>query len=153
MLGTNPSGGATTQSLLVPVVVECDPAQMAAYEERKEALAQLGLTAEPFGARSLSVSKAPAGLSAGQVEAMVADLLGGDPPEVRGAPGDDATRAWAARAACSAAVKARTALEPSEVAELIKRLDACENPGHCPHGRPLIVRMTRGQVEGLFHRR
>jgi DNA mismatch repair protein MutL len=66
---------------------------------------------------------------------------------------DTAFRGLAARAACAAAVKARSRLDVSEVRELLQRLSNLENPTHCPHGRPLLVRLSRARVEGLFHRR
>ena len=58
----------------------------------------------------------------------------------------------ARRAACAAAVKARAALEPSEVAALLEQLEGLRHPTHCPHGRPLLLRLTRREVEGMFHR-
>jgi len=142
-------GGARgAQRLLVPVTVECSPAERAAFEERKDALSALGFRVEPFGDTALAVTETPADLPAAAAEAVVRDILGADPAEV--AEGHDAL---ARRAACAAAVKARRALDASEAEALLRALSAARHPSHCPHGRPLAVRLGRKELEGMFHRR
>ena len=114
--------------------------------------AGLGLEIDRFGASSVAVSAAPAGLTAGQVEAMVRDLLAAD--ELTAAGTEDRRMEVAAkRAACAAAVKARAGLDPSEVVQLLDDLEELRNPSHCPHGRPLIRRLARWEIEALFHRK
>ncbi len=151
LLSGKKDGRLGGQRLLVPVTLECSPAEMAAHEERKDVLEALGLCVEPFGSRALAVTEGPAGLSPGALEALVRDVLSGDPPE--GAqPGRDALDAWARRAACAAAVKAGRVLHPEEVAALLERLGRLKHPGHCPHGRPLVVRLGRRELEEMFRR-
>ncbi len=146
------AANSPAQQLLVPVVVECSADEMAVYEERKEALATIGFTSQPFGSRSLSVIEAPKGLTSAQITAIVKDALSDDENAARDLHAD-MTEKWAARAACSAAVKARRRLTPSEVVALLTQLGGLQNPTHCPHGRPLILRLGREAVERLFHRR
>ncbi|WP_025322863.1 DNA mismatch repair endonuclease MutL [Deferrisoma camini] len=141
-------GGRPVQRLLVPVTVECSSAERAAFEERKGALSALGFRVEPFGDTALAVTETPADLPAAAAEAVVRDILGADPAEV--AEGHDAL---ARRAACAAAVKARRALDASEAEALLRALSAARHPSHCPHGRPLVVRLGRKELEGMFHRR
>ena len=151
LLSRKKEGGLGEQRLLVPVTLECSPAEMAAYAERKDVLEALGLCVEPFGPRALAVTEGPAGMPPGALEALVRDVLSGAPPE--GAhPGQDAVDAWARRAACAAAVKAGKVLHPEEVAALLERLGRLKHPGHCPHGRPLVIRLGRKDLEGMFHR-
>ncbi len=113
-------------------------------------LDRLGFRVEPFGPAALAVTAAPRGVTAAAAEAAVRDLLSGEGEG--GGEGRDALEAAARRAACAAAVKARSALVGSEVAELLRRLEGLRNPSHCPHGRPLLVRLSRREIEALFHR-
>lgn len=140
------------QKLLVPVVVECGAAQAALLPERSALLARLGFSTEPFGGRAISVTSAPRGLSGEAVEAVVEDFLGSELVDEAGSL-KSIEEKLAARAACAAAVKAGKALHETEALALIGRLGALDNPTHCPHGRPLLVRLSRERVESLFHRR
>ena len=56
-------------------------------------------------------------------------------------------------AACHSAVKAGDEMSDTEVAHLLKELFNTEPPYVCPHGRPIIVRMNRAELEGRFQRR
>jgi len=140
-------------SLLVPIVLECTPGELSALEEREELLKHLGVRAERFGGNSISIVEAPSSLKAAEVELMVRNLLGGESPQTTGDPIKDIAEPLCARAACAAAVKARRVLDETEVRALMTRLGSLKNPTHCPHGRPLLVKLSRERVEGLFHRR
>ncbi len=146
-------GRPASQGLLIPVTFECTAAERAAYEERREVIETLGFRVEAFGASALAVTEAPAGLDPGAVESAVRDLLGADAAADVALEGEARKEALARRAACAAAVKARQALDPSEAEELLRRLGGLRNPSHCPHGRPLVVRLDRRGLEALFHRR
>jgi DNA mismatch repair protein MutL len=60
-------------------------------------------------------------------------------------------RIWATLA-CHSVARAGERLEPAEMAALVARLMRCENPMHCPHGRPTIVRIEAEQVARMFKR-
>jgi DNA mismatch repair protein MutL len=141
------------QPLLFPVALDCSAAEHAVFEERRAAIESLGFRLEAFGGRSVAVTEAPAGVAPGRIEAVMRELLGAE-DLLGGEPGDAGRReALAARAACAGAVKAGSSLLPSEAAELLRRLECLRNPTHCPHGRPLLVRLTRGELEKMFLRR
>jgi len=140
-------------SLLVPIVMECSPAELSALDELRVFLENLGIKVERFGGNSISIVEAPSSLKTAGVELIVRNLLGGEPPQTTGDPVKDIAEPLCARAACAAAVKARRVLDESEVRELMARLSTLKNPTHCPHGRPLLVKLSRERVEGLFHRR
>lgn len=55
--------------------------------------------------------------------------------------------------ACRSAVKKGDQLSDHLIAELLNRLSYCENPARCPHGRPTLVKLTREDLERMFHRR
>jgi DNA mismatch repair protein MutL len=155
LLEAGERGPSRSQPLLLPLTLECSPPERAAWEERREELAALGFRTEAFGPSAVAVTEAPAGFSPEAARAAVRDLLG---PDAAGREAPEAgvpvsrAEALARRAACAAAVKARAALEPSEVAALLERLEPLRHPTHCPHGRPLLLRLTRRDLEGMFHR-
>src|SRR5262249_11295106 len=64
-----------SQRLLMPLVVELTPAQQAVFSELSDELHKNGFDAEPFGARSIAVKVAPAGIQASEVEQMLHELL------------------------------------------------------------------------------
>ena len=57
-----------------------------------------------------------------------------------------------ATCACKAAVKGNTELSEAEVKELLKMLLEAENPFNCPHGRPVIIDVTKHEIEKKFKR-
>ena len=57
-----------------------------------------------------------------------------------------------ARMACRSAVKAQEELTIEEMKELIKDLSRLDEPFHCPHGRPTILKLSLYEMEKLFKR-
>jgi DNA mismatch repair protein MutL len=54
--------------------------------------------------------------------------------------------------ACHGAIRANQALADAEIKTLLDQLDQCENPSHCPHGRPTWIKWSKGEVERMFGR-
>ena len=71
-------------------------------------------------------------------------------PDVAGRGGADPV---AASAACPGSVRAGAALAASEMAALLRDLEACRNPHTCPHGRPTFVDFPAAELERQFGRR
>ncbi len=140
------------EQLLVPIVIDVGAAEMAALGERAQILESVGIIAEPFGQRSISINRVPAGVTALEAEAMARDALGGEIFDAHGGV-EERRKELCERLACKGAVKARMALHHSEVRQLLRDLSLAKNPSHCPHGRPLVLRLGRPQLESLFHRR
>ena len=74
------------------------------------------------------------------------ECLGDD---VRGLDPDQ--RVWASLA-CHSVARAGDRLEYPEMTALVERLQRCENPMHCPHGRPTMVRLEGDRIARLFKR-
>ena len=54
--------------------------------------------------------------------------------------------------ACHGAIRARQALSDPQIRELLQELDGCDNPSHCPHGRPTWLRWSIRELEKSFKR-
>ena len=139
--------GAPSEPLLLPYVVELEPADVARFETVRETLAEAGFEAEPFGERAYRVLATPAGYAARafRLQPFLADV--GD--EIPGLSARE--RVWATLA-CHSVTRAGERLEHAEMSALVARLMRCKNPMHCPHGRPTMVRIEPDAVARMFKR-
>ena len=119
---------------------------------RAQELATLGYDLEPFGEGTLKVSGVPALLgtedAAKALQALADDLEGLD----RGAHLQDALQHIAATTACHAAVKANYPLTYEKMTHILDELRATAYSTVCPHGRPVMLRLTRREIEKNFDR-
>jgi DNA mismatch repair protein MutL len=119
---------------------------------RSAELAQFGFEIESFGNSSLKVTAVPALLDANDCEQallqLAHDLEGLD----RGAKVQEALQRIAATTACHAAVKANYPLSYEKMTHILDELRATAYSTVCPHGRPVMLRLTRREIEKNFER-
>lgn len=146
------TGDLAAQRLLIPIVIELAPSAVQVLAERADAIRRLGYDVEPFGERAVKVSSVPALLSSQDstkaLLALAEDLDGLD----RGAQIQEALRRIAATTACHAAVKANDPLTYEKMAHILEELRATAYSTVCPHGRPVMLRLTRREIERNFER-
>jgi DNA mismatch repair protein MutL len=146
------SGTLESQRLLTPIVLELTATQRHALRQHGPVLERFGLEVEDFGGDSVRLSAVPALLEPGECEAAVRalaeDLEGGEP----GARAEDALRRIAATMACHAAVKANYPLTHEKMRYILAELRRTAYSSVCPHGRPVVLRITRREVEKNFQR-
>ncbi|MBC5810849.1 MAG: DNA mismatch repair endonuclease MutL [Candidatus Eremiobacteraeota bacterium] len=138
---------APCEPLLVPFTVELPASDVPLFESVRQTLAEAGFEAEPFGEGAYRVLATPSGYGARAfaVRPFVEDLR----DEIPGLGA--AERIWATLA-CHSVARAGDKLEAAEMSALIAQLLRCENPMHCPHGRPTIVRIEPADVARMFKR-
>ena len=144
------------QRLLMPVLIDLQPYQMAIFAEIADELDRNGFEAEPFGPRTLAVKAAPVGLEGRELERMLAEVIeqaGGDQDD-SGRRQDLATLRGriAASIACHAAIKVNTPLEPQKMTWLLEELSKTCHPTSCPHGRPIALRYSWKEIQRAFQR-
>ncbi|MEO7156492.1 MAG: hypothetical protein ABI039_02955, partial [Vicinamibacterales bacterium] len=141
-----------SQRLLIPVVLELPPAERAALVSKSEALARFGFEVEEFGGDSIKVTAMPALLDPNECDAalraLAEDLEGLD----RGLRLEDSLKQIAATTACHAAVKAHYPLTLEKMHHILEELRATAYSTVCPHGRPVMLRITRREIEKNFDR-
>jgi DNA mismatch repair protein MutL len=141
-----------SQRLLIPLIMELPPAERTALMSKTAALAKFGFEIEEFGGDSLKVTSMPALLPADEGEtalrALADDLEGLD----RGLRLEDALKQIAATTACHAAVKAHYPLTLEKMHHILDELRATSYSTVCPHGRPVMLRITRREIEKNFDR-
>jgi DNA mismatch repair protein MutL len=141
------------QPLLVPEAVALEGAACDALEAAAEELAALGLELERFGPDTMLVRSLPAALGAVTAAPLLRDLAdelaAGDGAQALGARLDRI----AATIACHGSVRAGRALSLAEMNALLRQMEAVPASGTCNHGRPTFLRLTKADLEKLFHRR
>ena len=140
------------QRLLMPLVLGLTPGQQAVFEQISEELQRNGFEVEPFGARTIAVKTAPAGVDASEIERLLTELLDQFQREEQATNLDRARGRIAASIACHAAIKVNTPLEPNKMEWLLKELARTECPMTCPHGRPVVLRYSLRDIQRAFKR-
>jgi DNA mismatch repair protein MutL len=116
-------------------------------------LASMGFGIEPFGGRTVVVRAVPSVMQSGDVKQAIMDMM----DEIASSPDKQdklkLQEAALIMTACHSAVQAGDNLTDAEVANLLKELFNTGPPFLCPHGRPIIIRMNRAELEEKFQRR
>jgi DNA mismatch repair protein MutL len=150
-LAANARAHATAERMLVPYTFEVRPEQAERLDATLEVLAEGGFQVERFGENAYRVTATPARLvHVGRTRTFdVAEFIECLGDDVRGLDPDQ--RVWASLA-CHSVARAGDRLEYPEMTALVERLQRCENPMHCPHGRPTMVRLEGDRIARLFKR-
>jgi DNA mismatch repair protein MutL len=141
-----------SQRLLMPIVLELSPAQQAVFADISDELARNGFEAEPFGARSVAVKVAPAGVEAAAVEHMLHEILDQISSEEQSLNMEKIRARIAASIACHAAIKVNMPLEQNKMEWLLAELAKTDHPMSCPHGRPVVLRYSVKDIQKAFKR-
>jgi len=146
------SGPLESQRLLTPLLIELSPAERQALIPHAATLEKFGMEIEEFGGDSVRMSALPAVLDPSECEAAIralaSDLEGLD----RGSRVEEALRRIAATMACHAAVKANYPLTMEKMRYILEELRRTAYSSVCPHGRPVVLRITRREIEKNFQR-
>jgi DNA mismatch repair protein MutL len=147
------AGGVARQALLLPEVVELDPAEAERVAARAEELAELGLIIEAFGPGAILVRETPALLGETDAAGLVRDIA--DDLAENGAALALAERLQAvcSTMACHGSVRAGRRLSAAEMNALLREMEATPHSGQCNHGRPTYVELKLADIEKLFGRR
>jgi len=141
-----------SQRLLSPLVIEVGAADHETLVARSGELERMGFEVEDFGGTALRVTAVPAILdmahSEAALRAVAADLDGVSPSTGM----NETLRRMAATMACHAAVKANDPLTREKMQYLLDELRATAHSSVCPHGRPVVLRLTRREIERNFDR-
>jgi DNA mismatch repair protein MutL len=141
---------AGSQRLLFPHTVELGPDEMEAWREQEDFLGSLGFLIEEFGPQTLSIVGIPDTLRRWDGGQVIRDILD-DVVAETGGPTQKRDRALASYS-CRSAIKAGEPLREEEMRHLVDQLFATADPYTCPHGRPIVIRISMDELEKRFHR-
>jgi DNA mismatch repair protein MutL len=146
-------GGIARQPLLVPEVVDLDPAEVERLSSRVAELSELGLVIEPFGPDAMLVRETPAMLGQLDVKGLLRDLAD-DIAETGSALSlKERLEELAGTLACHTSVRAGRRLTGEEMNALLREMERTPHSGQCNHGRPTYVELKLSDIEKLFGRR
>jgi DNA mismatch repair protein MutL len=145
--------GVARQILLIPEVVDLDPADAERLGERAAELAEVGLVLEPFGPGAVAVRETPSMLGAIDSGALVRDLADEIAEWERTATVKERLDRVASTMACHGSVRAGRILKVAEMDALLREMEATPNSNVCNHGRPTYIELKLGDIERLFGRR
>lgn len=140
-----------SQMLLLPVTVELSATEYVTFSENRERFSEMGFEIEDFGGNTLLIRATPEALPEDELKSLVIELIdrfSDKHPEIITEKMERALYTIA----CKAAVKANHAYSLKELENLLFAVLALENINTCPHGRPIIITMTKKELEKEFKR-
>ena len=146
-------GGIVRQPLLVPEVVELDPAEVSRVTARAPELAELGLVIEAFGPDAVMVREIPAMLGKLDVKGLMRDLADEIAETGNALSLKERLEEVSGTLACHMSVRAGRRLNAEEMNALLREMEATPHSGQCNHGRPTYVELKLADIERLFGRR
>ncbi len=152
LLDRRDAHGVRAQGLVVPAVLELQPAELALWRELAPALAALGFATEPFGPSAVRLTAVPAISTSRAPDELLRACLHDLGTDARHA-GRDLEERLAIATACHTAVRAGDRLDLEAMAALLRALSLARDPFSCFHGRPTMVRVPRRDLERWFYRR
>jgi DNA mismatch repair protein MutL len=138
------------QSLLTPAVFTPPAEEGAVLLQNLPLLAQFGFAAEDFGGGALVVREVPYDVDAGDIENTLLEIAAKLLATGRADPAA-ARDAVMHTVACKAAIKGGQKNGPEELVKVAAAVMRGEVK-YCPHGRPVAIELTRGQLEKQFRR-
>lgn len=141
-----------SQNLLLPETLDLSPAQSQAFQLIEGDLEALGFGLMRLSGRTVAIKSVPTDLPAAEARNLFAEILDTIDAEKRGSAKSTLRDDIAASLACRAAVKINMKLTPEKMNWLIDRLLLTTSPTTCPHGRPILLRLSIKDIERGFHR-
>ena len=146
------AGNIPSQTLLFPEILELDFNSATVLTEQTGELAALGFEIEPFGGKSFALKAVPQLLGNKSAARLVVDVALELERVGRTGQLRDSIDEVLIMMACHSVIRANQALSTLEIKALFKELDLIDFKANCPHGRPVMQRLTLAEVERLFRR-
>lgn len=141
-----------SQALLLPETLDLTPAQSAAFDAVESELEMLGFETMRLSGRTVAIKTVPSGVQPADARNLFSEILDVVDDEKRGGARATLRDEVAASLACKAAIKINMKLTPEKMQWLIDGLLRTTSPTTCPHGRPVILRLSMKDIERGFHR-
>lgn len=142
---------AATQPTMIPILLQVPPRMAAQLEQVNEKTAPFGIRFEPFGARQVILRELPLWLKDIDASAFLQDLL--DSFDLKKDADMAALRKhMIATMACHSSIRFNRKLSLQEMEQVIRDLQSCDQPYHCPHGRPTVITLSDAQLRKEFER-
>lgn len=139
------------QPLLIPEIIQVTPSVLVQLKEINEMLEKIQIQLECFGEDSVLIREIPIWLKDTDINPFIHDLLDFYQDNQKIEP-EKLRKAVLASLACHSSIRFNRNLTLEEMKQVIEDLKKCEQPFHCPHGRPTLICITDTQLEKDFYR-
>ncbi|MFN3230428.1 MAG: DNA mismatch repair endonuclease MutL, partial [Asticcacaulis sp.] len=146
-------GGVVRQTLLIPEVVDLDPAEAERLLVHTDDLAEMGLVIEAFGGGAVLVRETPALLGDVDAAGLVRDIVDDLAENGQALALKERLAEVCGTMACHGSVRSGRRLTAPEMNALLRQMEATPHSGQCNHGRPTYVELKLSDIERLFGRR
>ncbi len=146
------SNSPFTQQLLFPQTIELTPADITIVKELKNYLENLGFDLRIFGKNTVILYGVPPEVKQGAEKKILQEIIELYKENSNAEPGLSERENLAKAFACKTAIKAGDKLTPEEIQVLIDQLFLTRNPYVCPHGRPIIIKISIEELDKRFGR-
>lgn len=133
---------------LFPIIVELSSKLLENLEKRKDLIEEMGFEVEIFGEREVKISSFPSIIPENIVKETFLWLCDGEEIGL-----ERERERMLSKIACKAAIKINQKLIPSEMAFIVEELFKTESPEFCPHGRPIFIKISKGEIERSLKRK
>ena len=141
-----------SQELVVPETMELNHKESDILLRLLPDFSSLGIEVEPFGGTSFVIKSIPSIISQKEMKPILTEII----EKILTEKDEFSKAGWLDEClilmACHKAVRANLKMNVMEMQNLLKDLEKCDNPMHCPHGRPIMVTMSKNDLEKLFKR-
>ena len=142
---------AFSQMLIEPVLVAMTGEEYAAFETARAALSDMGFDCDEFGDNTVMVRSVPGDVELGEVENLLLELVSEAAKSKKELITEKQQRLLYT-IACKSAVKANMKMSRDEMTTLVRNVLRLSNINTCPHGRPIIITMSKKELEKEFGR-
>ena len=143
--------GISSQMFIEPVIVNLSGEEFAVFSENSELFYRLGFDAEVYGINTVIIRSAPGEVSWSETEPLFTELLTQASDMKQELIAEEKQR-LIYTIACKASIKANMRIDEAEMHDLAARVFALENINTCPHGRPIVISMSKKEIEKEFKR-
>ncbi|MBN2804329.1 MAG: DNA mismatch repair endonuclease MutL [Deltaproteobacteria bacterium] len=138
-------GRVKSQRLITPHNVDLGPSEADRIEEHKDELSKLGLDIERSGEDRISIYSVPSEVGGASPDKLLAETVIAIEEGREGSGGDMEDKA-VATIACHGSIRAGRKVLKEEVDSLLMQMDKIDFAGHCPHGRPVLTRLSWREI-------
>ncbi|WP_394405298.1 DNA mismatch repair endonuclease MutL [Streptococcus sp. 20-1249] len=142
---------SSLQQLLVPYLFEFSPSDAISLQEKMSMLEEVGIHLQAYGNNTFILREHPIWMKEEEIESGVYEMC-----DMLLLTNEVSVKKYRAELAimmsCKRSIKANHTLDDYSARDLLVQLSQCKNPYNCPHGRPVLVHFTTGDMEKMFRR-
>lgn len=143
--------GITSQMIMIPVVIKLSGEELAVYKENQNDFFELGFECNADENNNISITSVPGDISWSEVEPLFMELLT-QMRDMKQQLISETKQRLLYTISCKAAIKANMEIGEQEMTALVGKVFALKNINTCPHGRPIVISMSKKEIEKDFKR-